>query len=65
MKEEMIEIYDVLIKDKQLIIFLIEKDSKYILEKCIIFDNKIELIYKEQFNNLEKAFDNFNKLKAK
>lgn len=55
MKELLIDIYEILVNDKKVIISIVKKSSKYIVEKCIVNNECIDLIYKETFNTIKDA----------
>ena len=64
MDEKLLKVYDSVINNNNLVITLIKKNSYYILEKCIINNNIINLIYQKKFNSYEKALCQFKKIKA-
>lgn len=48
MDEKLLKVYDSVINNDNLVITLIKKNSYYILEKCIINSNVINLIYQKK-----------------
>ena len=62
MDEKLLKVYDSVINNNNLVITLIKKNSYYILEKCIINNNIINLIYQRKFKNYERALCQFKKL---
>lgn len=64
MDEKLLKVNDLVINNDNLVITLIRKNNYYILEKCIVNSNVINLIYKKKFNSYEKALCQFKKMKA-
>lgn len=64
MKEKLIDTYEVLISSNHIIISIVKKNDKYIVEKCVINDCSIKLLHSEKFNTHEQALKIFDKLKA-
>lgn len=59
MKEKMIDIYD----NKGIIISLIKKGNNYVIEKCLVSNNTINLNYIFEFKSLKDAKVKLNELK--
>lgn len=64
MKELLIDVYEMNISNNYIIISIVKKSNKFIVEKCIVSKEKIKLVYSEKFNKLENAKEMYNKLKA-
>ena len=64
MKELLIDAYEVLLNDKCIILSLLKKDNIYVVEKCIIENQNINLIYSENFNTLKEARRKYIMMKA-
>ena len=64
MKELLIDVYEMIICNNCIIISIVKKGNKFIVEKCIVSKDNIKLIYSEEFNKLENAKEKYNKLKT-
>ena len=64
MKELLIDVYEVLLNDKYIILSLLKKDNIYVVEKCIIENETVNLIFSENFNTLKEARRKYIMMKA-
>ena len=64
MKEILIDIYELLVNDNIVIFSIVKKDENYIVEKCTVSNDCINLIYNETFNTFKKAKIVYNNLIA-
>ena len=64
MNEKLIDVYEVFSNDYWIITTIIQKDNKYLIEKCIIKNNTIRLIYKNELDNLKTTYKKFNDIKT-
>lgn len=64
MKERLIDVYEMLLEDNYVITTIVKKCNKYVIERCIVNDYSIQLIYKVEFEIYEKAYRKFEEIKT-
>lgn len=63
MEELLFDVDEIILNSKKIIISILKKNNKYIVEKCILNKNTIELIYQESFNSINQAIYKYSSLK--
>lgn len=61
MKEKIIDIYE---NNKGIVISLIKRENKYIVEKCFVKNNIIGLFCSYNYTYIKDAKNKYNELKA-
>lgn len=61
MKEKIIDIYE---NNKGIVISLIKRENKYIVEKCFVKNNIISLLCSYNYTYIKDAKNKYNELKA-
>ena len=62
--EDLIDVFEYRFNNEYILISLININNIYVIEKCIVSNDSLKLVFKDSCNSYNNAIDIFNKLKT-